>query len=53
MISEFSAGDTLVFLPGVDKGPFSLNNVNGLPNLPIVISGISANFETATIDGKR
>ena len=51
-INELSAGDTMIFLPGVYKGPFSLNGVNGRPNLPIVITGIAKDPEMATIDGK-
>ena len=51
-INELSAGDTMIFRPGVYKGPFSLNSINGLPNLPIVITGITEDPEAATIDGK-
>ncbi len=51
-INDLSAGDTMVFLPGVYKGPFSLNGVKGRPNLPVVITGIAKDHEMATIDGK-
>ena len=51
-IDELSAGDTMVFRPGVYKGPFTLNGLNGLPNDPIVLMGISEGSEIATIDGK-
>jgi hypothetical protein len=51
-INQLSAGDTLIFLPGIYKGPFSLNGVNGQPNLPIVITGIANDPEMATIDGR-
>jgi hypothetical protein len=51
-INELSAGDTMVFHPGVYKGPFTLNGKNGLPNLPIVLIGISKGSKIITIDGK-
>ena len=51
-INELSAGDTMVFRPGVYKGPFIMNGINGLPNHPIVLTGISDAFKMATIDGK-
>jgi hypothetical protein len=52
MINELSAGDIMIFHSGVYIGPFTLNGVNGLPNIPIVITGISKGIETADIDGK-
>ncbi len=51
-INALSAGDTMVFQPGVYNGPFTLNGVNGRPNLPIVISGMRGGPEIAVIDGK-
>ena len=51
-INELSAGDTIIFRPGVYKGPFIMNGINGLPNHPIVLTGISDAYEMATIDGE-
>jgi hypothetical protein len=41
-----------MFKPGVYHGPFTLNRMSGMPNLPIVITGISEGSDTAAIDGK-
>jgi hypothetical protein len=51
-INGLSAGDTMVFRPGIYHGPFILSGINGQPNHPIVLMGISENSEMATIDGK-
>ena len=51
-ISELSAGDTMIFNPGIYSGPFTLNGMSGMQNLPIVITGISEGSDTAAIDGK-
>ncbi len=52
MIVELTAGDTMFFCAGVYKGPFTLNSINGLPNHPIVLIGLSEGSEITTIDGK-
>ncbi len=52
IISESSAGDTILFGPGTYTGPFILKNVNGSVNLPIVMSAMGSSAGTATIDGK-
>jgi hypothetical protein len=51
-IEKLPAGDTLVFRPGVYKGPFPLSDIHGLPNCPVVLVGISEGSEMATIDGE-
>ena len=52
MIVELTAGDTMFFRAGVYKGPFTLNGINGLPNHPIVLMGISKGSKKTIIDGK-
>jgi hypothetical protein len=52
MIIELTAGDTMLFRPGVYKGPFTLIGINGLPNHPIVLMGISKGSSMTIIDGK-
>ena len=51
-ISGLSAGDTLLFGPGVYKGPFRMKGINGLPNHPVVILGSSEGIEPVIIDGR-
>jgi hypothetical protein len=49
-IRKLSPGDTLVYSRGIYSGPFILMGVHGLPNLPVVITGISERADTAVID---
>jgi hypothetical protein len=51
LIHQLSAGDTLEFGPGAYKGPFTLTDVNGMLNQPIVIQGNSEDPESVIIDG--
>jgi hypothetical protein len=51
-VNELSPGDTMVFSTGVYMGPFLVKGVNGLPNNPIVLMGVSDGSEMAIIDGK-
>lgn len=51
-ISELLPGDTMIFKSGVYQGPYTLSGINGQPNHPIVLIGISEGSEMATIDGE-
>jgi hypothetical protein len=51
-IHELSAGDTLLFQPGIYRGPFTLKGVHGRPNLPIVLMGVPGSSDSVTIDGQ-
>ncbi|KPL15346.1 MAG: hypothetical protein AMS26_07855 [Bacteroides sp. SM23_62] len=51
-MAGLSAGDTMVFHSGIYTEPFTLHGVNGLPNIPIIITGNPERIETASIEGK-
>ncbi len=52
-INSAAPGDTIFFQAGIYKGPFTLNNLNGKLNKPIVIIGESNEYaKLVTIDGE-
>jgi hypothetical protein len=52
-LNSSNPGDTLLFYPGIYKGPFVLEEVNGDLNNPIVIMGkMDRRKKLVTVDGK-
>ena len=50
LLNVAGPGDTLLFHPGIYRGPFILTNVHGSENQPLVIKGFSK--EGVVIDGQ-